>query len=241
MSWRFVRRRNFFSLSRQRSLLRKETASRSSARLIPLRPRSGEPAANHCPPPTSQADWSLSHSWLLGQYEESFPRNLTRQGQTVQTFLPASNTLSSLSSVTSAQQVSVCSKRPSSISFNVAVGRRIRPSPPTTCSFFARMIGDTFGSLSQPTGPVQATFKSSTLVPVDSLILNKDAKGFPSWWIKPPPDLLEELPSLLLKGAIEVVSQSDLEQGFFSHYFLVPKRDGGLRPILDLRHLNLSL
>ncbi len=46
--------------------------------------------------------------------------------------------------------------------------------------------------------------------------------------------------SLLLKGAIEDVPQSDLKQGFFSRYFLVPKKDGGLRPILDLRRLNLS-
>ncbi len=29
-----------------------------------------------------------------------------------------------------------------------------------------------------------------------------------------------------LNGAIEEVPQSDLEQGFFRHYFLVPKRDG---------------
>ncbi len=43
------------------------------------------------------------------------------------------------------------------------------------------------------------------------------------------------------KGAIEEVPQSDIEQGFFSCYFLVPKRDGGLRPILDLHCLNLSL
>ncbi len=53
--------------------------------------------------------------------------------------------------------------------------------------------------------------------------------------------LQQELSSLLLKGAIEEVHQSDLEQGFFSRYFLVPKWDGGLQPILDLRHLNLSL
>ncbi|KAF4110554.1 hypothetical protein G5714_007585 [Onychostoma macrolepis] len=53
-------------------------------------------------------------------------------------FLPTSNTLSSRRSVTSAQQVSVCSERPSSVSFNVAVGRRIKLSPPTTCSFVSR-------------------------------------------------------------------------------------------------------
>ncbi len=53
--------------------------------------------------------------------------------------------------------------------------------------------------------------------------------------------LQQELSSLLRKGAIEEVPQSEVEQGFFSRYFLVPKRDGGLRPILDLRRLNLSL
>ncbi len=53
--------------------------------------------------------------------------------------------------------------------------------------------------------------------------------------------LRQELSSFLQKGAIEEVPQSDIEQGFFSRYFLVPKRDGSLRPILDLRHLNFSL
>ncbi len=43
------------------------------------------------------------------------------------------------------------------------------------------------------------------------------------------------------EGAIEEIPQSDIERGFFSRYFLVPKRDGGLRPILDLRRLNFSL
>ncbi len=53
--------------------------------------------------------------------------------------------------------------------------------------------------------------------------------------------LQQELSSLLQKGAIEEIPHSDIEQGFFSRYFLVPKRDGGLRPILNLRHLNFSL
>ncbi len=53
--------------------------------------------------------------------------------------------------------------------------------------------------------------------------------------------LQQELSSLLQKGAIEEVPQSEVERGFFSRYFLVPKRDGGLRPILDLWRLNLSL
>ncbi len=53
--------------------------------------------------------------------------------------------------------------------------------------------------------------------------------------------LQQELSSLLHKGAIEEVPQLDVERGFFSRYFLVPKRDGGLRPILDLRRLNFSL
>ncbi|KAL0147865.1 hypothetical protein M9458_056824 [Cirrhinus mrigala] len=46
---------------------------------------------------------------------------------------------------------------------------------------------------------------------------------------------------LLEKGAIEVVHPAQSESGFYSRYFLVPKKDGGLRPILDLRHLNRAL
>ncbi len=45
--------------------------------------------------------------------------------------------------------------------------------------------------------------------------------------------LQQELSSLLLKGAIEGVPESDLKQGFFSRYFLLPKKDEGLWPILD--------
>ncbi len=31
------------------------------------------------------------------------------------------------------------------------------------------------------------------------------------------------------------------ESGFYSRYFIVPEKDGGLRPILDLHQLNRSV
>ncbi|MGL5401100.1 MAG: hypothetical protein ACRDA1_12265, partial [Plesiomonas shigelloides] len=53
--------------------------------------------------------------------------------------------------------------------------------------------------------------------------------------------LRTEVLTLLRKGAIEMVPPSESGSGFYSRYFLVPKKDAGLRPILDLRLLNLSL
>ncbi len=53
--------------------------------------------------------------------------------------------------------------------------------------------------------------------------------------------LEQEVSSLLRKEAIEVVPPLNRESGFYSRYFVVPKKDGGLRPILDLRLLNRSV
>ncbi len=53
--------------------------------------------------------------------------------------------------------------------------------------------------------------------------------------------LHSEVMTLLEKGAIEMVPPALSESGFYSRYFLVPKKDGGLRPILDLRCLNHAL
>ncbi len=51
----------------------------------------------------------------------------------------------------------------------------------------------------------------------------------------------QEIKALLKKEAIEYVPHSNRETGFYSRYFIVPKKDGGLRPILDLRVLNVSV
>ncbi|KAL0149156.1 hypothetical protein M9458_055588, partial [Cirrhinus mrigala] len=51
----------------------------------------------------------------------------------------------------------------------------------------------------------------------------------------------QEVETLLRKEAIEVVPPHVRESGFYSRYFIVPKKDGGLRPIIDLRRLNRSV
>lgn len=53
--------------------------------------------------------------------------------------------------------------------------------------------------------------------------------------------LRREIGTLLEKGAIVPVEKTTQEGGFYSIYFLVPKKDGGLRPVLDLRALNRHL
>ncbi len=53
--------------------------------------------------------------------------------------------------------------------------------------------------------------------------------------------LEQEVNTLLRKDAIEVVPPLDRESGFYSRYFIVPKKDGGLCPILDLQLLNRSV
>ncbi len=52
---------------------------------------------------------------------------------------------------------------------------------------------------------------------------------------------LASIAVLLAKDAIEPVPPADMRSGFYSPYFIVPKKGGGLRPILDLRVLNRAL
>ncbi len=53
--------------------------------------------------------------------------------------------------------------------------------------------------------------------------------------------MVQDVKALLEKRAIEYVPHSNRETGFYSRYFIVPKKDGGLNPILDLRVLNDSV
>ncbi|XP_062386517.1 uncharacterized protein LOC134075064 [Sardina pilchardus] len=50
-----------------------------------------------------------------------------------------------------------------------------------------------------------------------------------------------EVNSLLSKKAICIVPHAQAQCGWYSRYFVIPKRSGGLRPILDLRSLNKHL
>ncbi len=61
-------------------------------------------------------------------------------------------------------------------------------------------------------------------------VLNKDA-----------PVLRAEVAVLLAKDTIEPVPSAEMKSGFYSPYFIVPKKGSGLRPILDLRVLNRAL
>jgi hypothetical protein len=48
----------------------------------------------------------------------------------------------------------------------------------------------------------------------------------------------EEVIGLLSKGAIEPVGQDQVAHRFYSSYFMVAKKDGGWRAILNLKRLN---
>ncbi len=56
-----------------------------------------------------------------------------------------------------------------------------------------------------------------------------------------PPSIPEEIATLLAKGAIEPIDPLTDPGSFYSTYFLVQKKTGGLHPVLDLSHLNVFL
>ena len=53
--------------------------------------------------------------------------------------------------------------------------------------------------------------------------------------------LLEEVEGLLQKSAVELVPPGQEGDSFYSTFFTVPKKDGGIRPILNLKPFNVCL
>ncbi len=85
---------------------------------------------------------------------------------------------------------------------------------------------------------------------VSRWVLHTVERGYRIQFVSPPPRfngvnptlvgpeqalvMEREVDTLLRKGAIKVVPPHERESRFYSRYFIVPKKDGGLRPILDL-------
>ena len=51
--------------------------------------------------------------------------------------------------------------------------------------------------------------------------------------------MMAEISEMLSKQAIRIVPEGQRESGYYARYFLVPKKQGGMRPILDLSNFNL--
>ena len=91
------------------------------------------------------------------------------------------------------------------------------------------------------------------LIRADAWVLETVANGYSLEVISPPAFqgvrkttagkksgrvLSGEVEDLVTKGAVVPIPLDQEEMGYYSTYFLVPKKDGGLRPILNLRYFN---
>lgn len=62
--------------------------------------------------------------------------------------------------------------------------------------------------------------------------------SLPQWQEKDAPGLQVKIAVLLAKDAIQPVPPAEIEMGFYSHYFIIPKKGDELRSVLDLQVLN---
>ncbi len=96
---------------------------------------------------------------------------------------------------------------------------------------------------STPT-PFRCTTTGMSIVPLEPLAQRLEAwsrtirLGYTIQFARRPPKFNGVLETSV---AIEPVPPAERRQGFYSPYFIIPKKRGGLRPILDLRVLNRAL
>ncbi len=113
------------------------------------------------------------------------------------------------------------------------------------------------GYVGGPVGPAGTVSLSLASTPQSRWLLRTIRLGYAIQFARRPPKfrgirftsvkavdapvLRAEITVLLAKDAIESVPPADMRSGFYSPYFIVPKKSGGLRPILDFRDLNRAL
>ncbi len=185
MPWRMRDHSTPSSLSREQSLPRKEPSGRSCAQaahppLTMVWGARGQPFPHQRPrrrvdlkrPSRPAASAPPSRSWPSSRDEESF-FIATRRDQTAKAYLPASNTLSSLRSVTPTPQGLVCRKVQHNFSSVWQLGDALGlpPLPSVLLPPADHVLGDTIGSLLQRTDTVPAIFQSSASL---SIIPKKD-------------------------------------------------------------------
>lgn len=93
-------------------------------------------------------------------------------------------------------------------------------------------------------------------ITTDFWVLDVIENGYKLEFVKKPPflgiketrvpshqkDLIgKEIEALLEKNAIEIVPEHQIQSGFYSTLFLVPKKNGEMRPVINLRPLNSYL
>ena len=98
--------------------------------------------------------------------------------------------------------------------------------------------------------------KNWQLITQDNWVLSIIKEGYKLEFLQKPPFLgvkktviphaqkhclLKEVNDLLEKNAIEHVANQENQTGFYSTFFLVPKKSGKMRPIINLRPLNQYL
>ncbi len=117
---------------------------------------------------------------LSGQEARPSPAYSELVDVTAKAFLPASNVLSSLKTITATPRGLACGTSSSSFILGLAVGGRVvfPPLQSVLSPPAGRVCGDTVDSPLQRSDPVLATCQSSTS---HSINPDKDAKGSPSW------------------------------------------------------------